>query len=70
MFKICELWTVILWYELNPRLNFGYDFVQLVHFSWDTSCIKFAKSDIFLGPKSRILKFTCSEMALKIQPLG
>ena len=21
MFKICELWTVILWYELNPRVR-------------------------------------------------
>ena len=21
MFKICELWTVILWYDLNPRVR-------------------------------------------------
>ena len=30
MFKICALWTVILWYELNPRVRcaFGNVFIQ------------------------------------------
>ena len=31
MFKICELWTVILWYELNPRVRCAFGNVLIVH---------------------------------------
>ena len=29
MFKICELWTVILWYELNPWVRFAFGNVSI-----------------------------------------
>ena len=29
MFKICELWTVILWYELNPRVRCAFGKVYI-----------------------------------------
>ena len=30
MFKICELWTVILWYELNPRVRCAFGNVIVI----------------------------------------
>ena len=32
MFKICELWTVILWYELNPRVRCAFGNVCFLRF--------------------------------------
>ena len=30
MFKICELWTMILWYELNPRVRCAFAMFNLI----------------------------------------
>ena len=35
MFKICDLWTVILWYELNPRVRWQCFYVEHL----DVTCI-------------------------------
>ena len=35
MFKICELWTVILWYELNPRVRCAFGNVWILAFTID-----------------------------------
>ena len=32
MFKFCELWTVILWYELNPRVRCAFGNVYILFY--------------------------------------
>ena len=74
MFKICELWTVILWYELNPRVGCAFGNVIIIiswgwRLSFESKCTHSSKSfPRKFFPCGRILGNSHSE-AVRIETL-
>ena len=53
MFKICELWIVILWYELNPRVRCAFGNVYTIIYI-NTFGITRMYAGVFLGEVLRL----------------
>ena len=55
MFKICELWTVILWYELNPRVRCAFGNVFLTDDNYLSQLIAGPRAGSDVTSSARVL---------------